>query len=102
MIKDVSETFENKIKEQKGGFPGILAATLGATSLSSNSTGKKVIRAGTGTTRAGEGANRPNQDIFTLPHPLTNFFKFKNIIRTKSNLMMFILEITYLKQGTNI
>ena len=33
LIKGVSETVENKVKEQKGGFLGMIAANLGASLL---------------------------------------------------------------------
>ena len=47
LIKVVSETVENEVKEQKGGF-------LSASLLSSVLTGKGVIKAGEGTNRAGQ------------------------------------------------
>ena len=53
LIKGANETVENKVEEQKGGFLGILAATL-ASSISRNMlAGKGVMRAGRGTIRAG-------------------------------------------------
>ena len=56
LIKDVNETIENEVKEQKGGFLGMLVATLGLSFLGTMLTGKGVIRVGEGTTvRAGEG-----------------------------------------------
>ena len=67
LIKDISETVENEIKKQKEGFLGTLVATLVGSSLSTVLTGKDVIRAGTGATRAGEEANRPCQDFNGSP-----------------------------------
>ena len=56
LIKDVNETIENEVKEQKGGFLGMLVATLGLSFLGTMLAGKGVIRVGEGTTvRAGEG-----------------------------------------------
>ena len=46
LIKGISETVENEVKEQKGGFVDVLAATLGAISLGNMLAGKGVIRAG--------------------------------------------------------
>ena len=63
LIKDISETVENEIKELKEGFLGTLVATLGGSSLSTVWTGKDVIRAGTGATSAGEESNRLCQDF---------------------------------------
>ena len=41
LIKSVSERVENKVKEQKGGFLGMLFITLGAALLGSMVLGKK-------------------------------------------------------------
>ena len=50
-IKCVSETIQNKAKEQKGGFFSILSVTSGASLLANLLTGKATIRAGKGTIR---------------------------------------------------
>ena len=54
MIKSVSKRIKNEVKEQKGGFLGILQGTLGARLLVNLLTGKDTIRTGEGTIRAGE------------------------------------------------
>ena len=41
LIKSVSKRVENKVKEQKGGFLGMLFITLGAALLGSMALGKK-------------------------------------------------------------
>ena len=46
LVKSLSEIFENKTKEQNGGFVPILLAALAAGSLGSALTGRKRIRAG--------------------------------------------------------
>ena len=51
LMKGVSETVQNEIKEQKGGFFGMLLGTLDASLLGNMLTGR-------GTKRAGEGNNR--------------------------------------------
>ena len=48
LIKDIRETVENEVKEQKGGFLGMLDVTLGTSLLSSILAGKGIIRAGEG------------------------------------------------------
>ena len=53
LIKGVSETVENGVKEQKGRLLGMLTAALGASLLGNMLAGKGVIRAGKGTIRAG-------------------------------------------------
>ena len=54
LIKGDSETIKSEVKEQKGGFLGMLLGTLGASLLRNLLTGKGTIRAGKGTIRAGE------------------------------------------------
>ena len=60
LLKGVSETIQHKAKEQRGGFLGMLLGTLGASLLgdvlSKGLSGKGVIRAGEGITRAGYGS----------------------------------------------
>ena len=59
LLKGVTETVQNEIKEQKGGFLGMLLGTLGASLLGNLLTGKGVYRAekGKGIVRAGYGNN---------------------------------------------
>ena len=71
LLKGVTESVQNEVKEQKGGFLSMLLGTLGASLLGNLLTGKgifhagkgvnkkdKVIhRAGEGIVRAGEGRN---------------------------------------------
>ena len=63
LIKGVTETFENEIKEQTGGFLGMLVATLGASLLGNMLVGKSALRAGEGTTRASKAIIRTGQDF---------------------------------------
>ena len=71
LIKGVSETIQNEIKEQKGEFLSMLLGTLGASLLANLSTVKGVkykitekgiMRAGEGTVRDGESTIRVRQD----------------------------------------
>ena len=57
LLKGVSKTIENEIKEQRGKFLGMLLGTLGASLLGNLLTGKGTMRAGEGNgiVRAGEG-----------------------------------------------
>ena len=48
LLKGVSKTIKNEIKEQKGGFLSMLLGTLGATLLGNLLTGKWNLRAGSG------------------------------------------------------
>ena len=52
--KDVSETIQNKEKEQTGGFLRISLGILGDSLLGNLLTGKRKIRAGERTIRAGQ------------------------------------------------
>ena len=53
LIKGVSETIQNEVKEQKGWFLGMLLGTLGASLLGHFLPVKGTIRAGKGIIRAG-------------------------------------------------
>ena len=59
LLKGVTETVQNKVKEQKGGFLSMLLGTLGASLLRNLLTGRWIYRAGKGkgTVRAGEENN---------------------------------------------
>ena len=50
----VSETIENKVKEQEGGFLGTLLGTFGTILLGNLLSGKGLIRGGDAVIRAGE------------------------------------------------
>ena len=47
-LKGITKTIENEIKEQKGGFLGMLLGTLGASLLGKILTGKGILTAGYG------------------------------------------------------
>ena len=68
LLKGVSETIQHEVKEQRGGFLGMLLGTLGASLLgdvlSKGLSGKGVIRAGEGTIRAGYGSKESSLKIF--------------------------------------
>ena len=55
LLKGVTESVQNEVKEQKGGFLSMLLGTLGASLLGNLLTGKGIHRAGEGIVRAGEG-----------------------------------------------
>ena len=46
--KEVTKTIQNKTKEQKGGFLGMLLGTLEVSLLINTLTGKRMLRAGYG------------------------------------------------------
>ena len=88
LIKGVTETVQNEIKEQKGGFIGMFLGTLVADLLGNILVGKGINRAGEGAiatkqgrgvVRAGYGngnkkGKKDQQNGFLMrPHPLTNF-----------------------------
>ena len=60
LLKGVTETVQNKVKKQKGGFLSMLLGTLYARLLGNLLTGKGIYRAGKskGINRAGEGVLR--------------------------------------------
>ena len=57
LLKGVTESVQNKVKEQKGGFLSMLLGTLGASLLGNLLAGKGINRAGEGIIRADEGNN---------------------------------------------
>ena len=44
LLKGITKTIENEIKEQKGGFSGMLLGSLGASLLGNMLTGKRISR----------------------------------------------------------
>ena len=60
LLKGVTKTVQNEVKEQKGGFLSMLLGTLGASLLGDLLIGKGIYRAGKGKriSRAGEGVLR--------------------------------------------
>ena len=66
LLKGVSKTIENEIKEQRGGFLSMLLGTLGASLLRNLLTGKGIMRAGDGIVRAGEGSKKTPKFAITF------------------------------------
>ena len=66
MLKRVTETVQNEVKEQKGGFLSMLLGTLGASLVANLLTGKGIHRAGKGKVivTAGYGNNSHNKMDF--------------------------------------
>ena len=58
LLKEVTETVQNEVKEQKGGFLSVLLGALGASLLGNLLTGKEIYRAG-----KGKGINRAGEDF---------------------------------------
>ena len=63
LLKGVSETVQNEVKEQKGEFLGMLLGTLGASLLENILPGRGTKREGEGIVRAGEGNKSNKMDI---------------------------------------
>ena len=61
LLKGVTESVQNEVNEQKGGFLSMLLGTLAASLLGNLLTGKGVNRKGKGIHRAGEGIARANE-----------------------------------------
>ena len=92
LLKGVTETVQNEVKEQKWGLLSMLLGILGASLLGNPLTGKGTNRTGEGIVRAGCGNKFWNIEILILL-----ILKYKNIIRMSLDLMVFVLEIIYLK-----
>ena len=54
LLKGVSKTVQNEVKELKGGFLGMLLGTLGASLLGNILAGKGINKKSQGINRAGE------------------------------------------------
>ena len=115
LIKVVSETIENEVKEQKGEF--MLEATLGASLLrnilpgrgmkskmpehESAISGLGVIREGEGTIRTGEETTTASQSFYC--HIILELvLKYKNIIKMNLNIMMSRDNLHKIKDGAYI
>ena len=66
LLKEVSKTIENAIKEQSRGFLSMLLGTLGASLLGNLLTGKGIMRAGDGIVRAGKGSKKKTKFAITF------------------------------------
>ena len=67
LLKGVTESVQNEVKEQKGGFLSMLLGTLGASLLGNSLAGKGINKIGKGINRAGEGivwAGKGNKSDF--------------------------------------
>ena len=80
LLKGVTETVQNEVKEQNGGFLSALLGTLNASLLGDFLTGRGAIATsqGRGIYRAGKGKGKKElvmetKWIFNTAHPLTNF-----------------------------
>ena len=56
LLQGGTESVQNEVKKQKGGFLSMLLGKLGASLLGNLLTGKGIHRAGEGIVRAGEGS----------------------------------------------
>ena len=61
----MTESVQNEVKEEKGGFLSMLIGTLGASLLGNILAGKGINRAGEGVIRAGYG-NEKNKTTTTI------------------------------------
>ena len=73
LLKRVTESVENEIKGQKGGFLSMLLGTLGASLLGNLLTGQGINKKGKGIHRAGEGIIRAGEGIIRAGEGNTDF-----------------------------
>ena len=67
LLKGVTKTIKNEIKDQKGGLLSMLLGTLGASLLGNLLSGKGTVRAGEGIVRAGYGSAINKGSNSTIP-----------------------------------
>ena len=63
LLKGVTESVQNEVKEQKGGFLSMFLGTLGASLLGNLLTGKGAFHAGKGVNKKGKGIHRAGEGI---------------------------------------
>ena len=63
LLKGITESVQNEIKEQKGGFLSMLLGTLGASLLGNLLTGKGAFHAGKKVNRKSKGIHRAGEEI---------------------------------------
>ena len=63
MLKGVTETVQNKVKGQKGGFLSMLLGTLGPSILGNILTDRGINRTGEGIVRDGYGSHSSKMDF---------------------------------------
>ena len=63
LLKGVTESIQNEVKEQKGGFLSMLLGTFGASLLGNLLTGKGAFHAGKGVNKNGKGIHRAAEGI---------------------------------------
>ena len=61
LLKGITESVENEIKEQKGGFLSMLLGTLGVSLLGNLLTGKSAFYAGKKVNKKGKGIHRAGE-----------------------------------------
>ena len=69
LLKGVTETVQNEVKQQKGGFLSALLGTLGASLLGDLLIGKGTYRAGKG---KGKGINRAGEGVLRAGYGNSN------------------------------
>ena len=75
LLKGVTETVQNEVKEQKGGFLSISLGRLGANLLGNLLAGKGIYRAG-----KGKGINRAGEGIVRASHGNKMDFQYRLIL----------------------
>ena len=91
LLKGVTETIKNKIKEQKVEFLSMLLGTLGASLLG-------IVRVGSGNKKEkGKNWHLKRFGFLMLPHPLTNF-KIQKYYQNEPRFNVVFQEIICLKK----
>ena len=63
LLKGFTKTIENETKEQRGAFLSMLLGTLGASLLGNLSSGKGIVRAGSGCPSSSASQNKKGKGI---------------------------------------
>ena len=96
LLKGVSETIQNEVKEQKRGFLSMLLGTLGASLVGNLSASEEINRNEDGTIATRQGREIIKPGFRRSVNKKFLILKYKNIIRINLGLMDFILDLIYL------
>ena len=98
LLKGVTESVQNEVKEQKGGFLSMLLGTLGASLLGNLLTGQGAIATSQGrvVNKIGKGIHRVGEGVVRAGECCPSSSASQNIMKMNLDLMAFIVEIVCL------
>ena len=95
LLNGVTESVQNEVKEQRGGFLSMLLGTLGASLLGNLLTGQGAIATSQGrvVNKIGKGIHRAEEGVVRAGECCPSSSASQNIMKMNLDLMAFIVEI---------